>query len=218
MDSMASPPPGGSRTVQRATPSTNNGTRRKVIHDPAECASKKKMRLDTSAPEQPNVASLALPGLPKRPAVSLQCHELRGRKFLEVACTLPLEALEKICQCLPGASASNNLASAFISSNLGIRIKQRDQLQQLFKLVDVHHPSPIPMVVQLRNAERQSACCELEPGNVATARAPPAPVSRRAPMLCAAAVPAGNSLLAEAMGLSSRASSCDPRPGSVACR
>ena len=46
------------------------------------------------------------------------------------------EALEKICQCLPEASASNNLASAFISSNLGIRIKQRDQLQQLFKLVD----------------------------------------------------------------------------------
>lgn len=205
--------------MHRATPSTNHGARRKVIHDPAERSSKKKMRLlDTPATEQDDAASLALPDLPKRPAVSFQCHERRGRKFLEVECTLPLEALQKICQCLPEASASNNLASAFITSNLGIRVKQRDQLQLLFKLVDSHHPSSIPTVVQLRNADGQSACCELEPSNVTTVRAPPAPVARRAPIMCAAKVPAaGNSLLAEAMGLSSRASSCDPRPG-VACR
>jgi len=185
------------------------------MHDPADRSKKKMKRLETTTQEA-NEASLTLFDLPKRPTVSLQCHEHRGRKFLEVACTLPLEALERICQCLPEASASNNLAGAFISSNLGIRVKQRDQLQLLFKLVDVHHPSPIPMVVQLHNADGQSACCELEPPTVATSRAPPVPIARRAPIMCAPKV--NDSLLAEAIGLSSRASTCDPRPGGVACR
>ena len=148
------------------------------------------------------------------------CHELRGAKTLQIhELPLPLVVLERVCIRIPDAYRRENLVGAFLPSNLQLPscAENTDTLKLVHDRVAEHIPSSMPLRLVLRNADGDTAACQLPPS---TAAPPPAasasrtPISR-APMSLAARASKPSAcvsgLLGEAMALSRRPKSCDPR-------
>ena len=142
------------------------------------------------------------------------CHELRGAKTLQIhELPLPLVVLERVCIRIPDAYRRDNLIGAFLPSNLQLPscAGYTDTLKLVHDRLAEHMPSPMPLRLVLRNADGDTAACQLPPSAVLPS-ASRAPISR-APMSLAARASRPSAcvsgLLGEAMALSRRPKSCD---------
>ena len=218
----AKTPPPRSRTVPRGTPTTAAASRKRPPCQDLQKSSRQTFPED--APEAGCKRNRCAP--PELEVVGTPvtlCHELRGAKTLQVhELQLPLAVLERVCLRLPDASRRGNLVGAFLPSNLGLPscVEYTDTLQLLHDRVAEHTPSPMPLRLVLRNADGETAACQLPPTAVLPAAPPLAASTSRAPIsrapislaACASRPPAcGSGLLGEAMSLSRRPKSCDPR-------
>jgi len=145
------------------------------------------------------------------------CHELRGAKTLQIhELPLPLVVLERVCIRIPDAYRRDNLVGAFLPSNLQLPscAGYTDTLKLVHDRVAEHMPSSMPLRLVLRNADGDTAACQLPASAAlpAAASASRAPISR-APMSLAARASRPSAcvsgLLGEAMALSRRPKSCD---------
>ena len=206
----AKTPPPRSRTVPRGTPPTAAASRKRPSCASPEEACEEGTKRRCSPPE------FEVVGMP----VTL-CHELRGAKTLQIhELPLPLVVLERVCIRIPDAYRRDNLVGAFLPSNLQLPscAGYADTLKLVHDRVAEHMPSSMPLRLVLRNADGDTAACQLPPSAVLPAAPPPAasasraPISR-APMSLAARASRPSAcvsgLLGEAMALSRRPKSCD---------
>ena len=205
-----------SRTVPRGTPTTAAASRKRP-----PCQDLQKSVRQTFPEEAPKEGCkrqrCAPPELVVGTPVTL-CHELRGAKTLQIhELQLPLAVLQCVCVRIPDASRRGNLVGAFLPSNLGLPscAEYTDTLQLLHDRVAEHTPSAMPLRLVLRNADGETAACQLPPTAVLPAAPPLAASTSRAPISLAACASrpsaCGSGLLGEAMSLSRRPKSCDPR-------
>ena len=213
----AKTPPPRSRTVPRGTPTTAAASRKRP-----PCQDLQKSVRQTFPEEAPEEGCkrqrCAPPELKVVGTPVTLCHELRGAKTLQVhELQLPLAVLQRVCVRIPDASRRGNLVGAFLPSNLGPPscAEHTDTLQLLHDRVAEHTPSSMPLRLVLRNAAGETATCHLPKEAVLPAAPPLAASTSRAPISLAACASrpsaCGSGLLGEAMSLSRRSKSCDPR-------
>lgn len=217
----AKTPPPRSRTVPRGTPPTAAASRKRP-----SCQDLQKGVRQTFPEEACDEGPKRRCAPPEFEVVGMPvalCHELRGAKTLQIhELPLPLLVLERVCIRIPDAYRRDNLVGAFLPSNLQLPscAEYTDTLKLVHARVAEHIPSSMPLRLVLRNADGDTAACQLPPSAVLPAAPPPAasasraPISR-APMSLAARASRPSAcvsgLLGEAMALSRGPKSCDPR-------
>ena len=210
-------PPPRSRTAPRSTPTTAAASRKRPPCQDLQ-KSVRQTFLEEVHEEGCKRQRCAPPEFEAVGRPVLLCHELRGAKTLQVhELQLPLAVLERVCRRLPEASRRGNLVGAFLPSNLGLSscVQWTNILQLLHDRVAEHTPSSMPLRLVLRNCDGETAVCRLPPKAVLPAAPPLTAATSRAPISLAACASrpsaCGSGLLAEAMSLSSKPRSCNPR-------